>query len=395
MKLTLRYKFILYSVLLLIIVVGTSTYLYVFRDMEQRKAAAEQQTQRLARNIASLQLLDRQDWTVYQNYISQLMKINDDIIFISIYDQRNALRAFSLNFSLLAIDDEFLPRSRQAQIIKQLEAGAVASENKDDFLVQTVDIQSGDRVLGSVHVGFSLIEIRDNLYRDLNLNLAVALIILGVFVMISVYVSSRFTRPLEILNNAMAEVNRGNLNQSVIPTTGDEIAELTITFNSMIRGLKERKIIDELGTEISTVFRFEDLAELVRQRLGSAVNANAVRLYISQRNNPDRFNEITHGAQNAIVNEDIQLSGEHRQFLQNHKTGFRLQHAPVEIQKILNPDNPDVDGLVTPMLLNQQIFGMLLFELPKGKEEFSSSEKHFAVTLTAQAALAPGKRIAV
>jgi len=57
-----------------------STYFYTIREMKTKRAAVEDQIQRLARNIATIKLLDQQDWSVYQDYISQIMEVNDDIV---------------------------------------------------------------------------------------------------------------------------------------------------------------------------------------------------------------------------------------------------------------------------------------------------------------------------
>jgi hypothetical protein len=41
----------------------------------------------------------------------------------------------------------------QADIVRQLDAGAISAESADDLRTEMVNIQVGDRVLGSVNFG--------------------------------------------------------------------------------------------------------------------------------------------------------------------------------------------------------------------------------------------------
>jgi len=246
-KFSLRAKFIFLSTILVTLIIITVTYLFTIRELHSKRLSAESQIQRIAENVATMQLLDRQDWTVYQNYISRLIDFNKDIVYIAIYDDRLTLRAHSLNSELIEMQSARLNRRQEAQIVKRLDEGAIADESRADLRTQRVNIQMGDRILGSVHVGFSLIKINNELREAIFLIIGLAAFFFMVFTAVSVFISGRLTGPLERLSNAMTAVANGNLDQVIEIETGDEIGQLSKNFNEMVGGLKERKIIESLA----------------------------------------------------------------------------------------------------------------------------------------------------
>jgi HAMP domain-containing protein len=292
LKLSLRTKFILLSTALVTIIMASVTYFFIIREIDAKRTSVESQMKRIAQNIATLQLLDNQEWNVYQNYISQLMEFNKDIVYIAVYDDRNALRAHTLNTDLIEVNQPYLTRSAQAAIIRRLDGGAISEESKADFSTERVNILVGERVLGSVHVGFSMIGINDDLRNGIRLNTGLGIFFVLLFSLISVFISHRLIKPLERLNYAMKAVNEGNLEQKVEPETRDEIADLAFSFNEMIGGLRERQIIENLGNELSGTFQLENLAPLVRDRIKNALGASGARLYIRENDSTSRFYEI-------------------------------------------------------------------------------------------------------
>lgn len=364
------------------------TYFFTIRELEAKRAATASQIKRIAQNIATMQLLDRQEWSVYQNYISQLMAFNTDIVYIAIYDERNTLRAHTLNADLIEFERPILTRSMQAEIVRRLDNGAVANESSNDLLAERVDIQVGERVLGSVHLGFSVIDINQGLRHGILLNIGLGLFFVIVAGILSVLISRRLTRPLEQLSQAMESIKEGNLPQKVHPETHDEIAQLATSFNEMIEGLRERQIIENLGYELSATFQFARLAPLVREHLKNAIGAASARLYIQRRSARGIFNEITVTEDKKDAYPPIKMTREGEAFIREHKDGFMVHHAPPQVMAMLNHHPSDEAGLVVPMGVKDEFIGLLFFALPPGKESFGKKQRHFAAMLAGQAALA-------
>ncbi|MFQ5798304.1 MAG: HAMP domain-containing protein, partial [Bacteroidota bacterium] len=328
MKLTLRTKLIMLSTLLVTIIMGNVTYFFTIRELHSKREAVELQIERIARNIATMQLLDRQDWSVYQNYISQLMAFNDDIIYIGIYDDRQSLRAHTLNLGHLDIDrNRPLTRRVQADIVRRLDRGAIADESREDLRTHTVNIRFGDRILGSVHVGFSLIEINRDLRQGIVRNVVIAVVFFFIFSFLSTLLSRRLTGPLERLNKAMGAIAGGDLEQRVEVESGDEIGQLAQTFNVMVKGLRERRIIESLGHELSATFQLERLARLVRDRLSGAIGAARARLYLCQRDKVDLFCEVISRDENGQPSDPIRLDEQAKSYLLQGSGAFMLEAA--------------------------------------------------------------------
>jgi serine phosphatase RsbU (regulator of sigma subunit)/HAMP domain-containing protein len=366
----------------------TVTYLFTFREIEGRLSDVESQMQRIAQNIATMQLLDRQEWEIYQNYISQLMAYNKDIIYIALYDARGNLRAHTLNTEWLDLDQPVSSRRMQAEIVRQLDAGAISEESVDDLRTEILNILVGHRVLGSVNVGFSVIEINDKLKEKIVYILVLSIFFLLVFIAVSVYLSRRLTRPLEKLALAMRKINEGHLDQKVEPETQDEIGQLSGSFNMMVEGLKERRIIDDLGHDLSATFQLIKLTTIVQDSLRNAIGAKSVRLYIRDKLHDKEFYEITVPEKEKHRFPTLHIDKDVEKFIRNKSEGFMIHAATAKIMQTLNHLPGDEPGLVMPMMVKDQLFGMLFFALPDGKEVYSDKQRRFAATLSAQAALA-------
>lgn len=364
------------------------TFFFTIRGLKSKRADVENQVERIARNIATMQLVDRLDWSLYQNYISQLIAVEKDIIYIAIYDDRQDLRAHSLNLDLIDLENNgTISRQKQEEIVQRLDEGAVAVESQDDLRTQTVNIQSGDRVLGSVRVGFSLIEINNQLREDIVRNISMALFFLVIFGTLSVVLSRRLSKPLENLSTAMEEVKAGNLDLKVMIENRDEIGQLADNFNEMVEGLRERRIIEKLGQELGATFQLNRLAILIRERLRGVIGAKGAMLLLRDRQNKELYCEIIQD-QNSDQPCTLSLDNHQQSIFLENSDGFTLKTAPEEVKEAFqNPKSQNID-LVIPMNVKGELFGMLVFEGKADGKLVDRKRQHFASILANQAALA-------
>lgn len=389
LTISLRTKLIVLTTLLVTVIMANVTYFFTIRELNTKRAAVELQMERIARNIATMQLLDRLDWGVYQNYISQLMAFNDDIVYIAIYDDRNWLRAHSLNLALIEIDQTHnLTQRKLANIVRRLDRGSIAEESQEDLRTQTVNIQLGDRILGRVRIGFSLIKINDELRFGIVRNVMMALVFLAIFGALSFLLSLKLSRPLEQLNTAMAAVAKGDLEQQVVVASHDEIGQLAHSFNEMVEGLRERQIIENLGDELGATFQLERLARLVRESLSSAIGATSARLYLRQLEDFGTFYEIIPTGDRVESSVKVHLDEQTQSYILKVIDGFILESAPQHVKRALSDAHVEPQELLIPMLVKGQLLGFLIFSLPGGSSGFNNKQRHFAAILAKQAALA-------
>ena len=385
---SLRGKLILFTTVLVVVVMITATYLFAFREIQSRLENVESQMQRIAQNIATMQLLDRQEWEIYQNYISELMSFNSDIVYIALYDARGNLRAHTLNTDWLELDRPITSRRMQSDIVRKLDSGAISAESVDDLRKEIVNIQAGDRVLGTVNVGFSVIEINDRLREYVVYVIILSIIFLIIFISISIIQSRRLTKPLERLAKAMQKINEGQYDQKVEAVSEDEIGQLSQSFNMMVDGLKERRIIDKLGHDLSATFQLSKLSLLIQDSLRNAIGAKNVRLYLRNQSENNTFNEITNQGNSSGEFPPIRLQNNVEQYIRNELNGFMIHDTTSDVMTSLNHKPEDEPGLIIPMMVKDQLFGMLFFALPENKKSYTEKERQFAATLSAQVALA-------
>jgi nitrogen fixation/metabolism regulation signal transduction histidine kinase len=71
------------------------------------------------------------------------------------------------------------------------------------------------------------------------------LVVFGLGMLVALYLSWSFSRPVQRLTDAAREVAAGNLQVMVPPEGGVEISSLTRTFNEMVARLREKRLLEE------------------------------------------------------------------------------------------------------------------------------------------------------
>jgi adenylate cyclase len=84
-----------------------------------------------------------------------------------------------------------------------------------------------------------------SVYRIQRRNILIMIIVLTLAVCIVYFFSKTISGPIVRLFDATKEIERGNFRVDVVPSSGDEIGELTRSFVAMGRGLEEREKLKE------------------------------------------------------------------------------------------------------------------------------------------------------
>ena len=134
-RFSLRSKLIALTTVIVALVMASVTYFLTIRELAARRAGVEAGVERIARGVATLRALDRQDWDAYQTYITQLIAINDDIVYIAVYDDRRTLRAQAVNPLLVERRGEtqasLTPRD-EGDLVRKLDRGEVTPTPQDN-----------------------------------------------------------------------------------------------------------------------------------------------------------------------------------------------------------------------------------------------------------------------
>ncbi|MBN1409021.1 MAG: SpoIIE family protein phosphatase [Calditrichaceae bacterium] len=385
MRIKLRTKMIAFTIILVMVIMTAITYFFTIREINLKRSSLFDQVERIAQNVATLQLVDQQEWSTYQDYINQVMEANKDIIYIAIYDERNSLRAHALNMDLLELEYAVISNRLRANIVEQLDRGLVADDNRDDIRTARVNIMINDRIIGSVNVGYSLISINDELREGIVFNLILAGIFTVIFSIAAFVVSRRLAYPIEQLNDAMLRVTRGDLSKKIVPQTHDEIAELVLAYNTMIENMRERKLIDSLGKKLSSTFQINELASLIDRQLKDAIQAASIKLFITEQNNSATFRLVTDADEQTSSSFNLSQKSV-VDFFNAHQDGFILADVPDPVKKIFKSQN--ANDLMIPLIKKDKTIGILLFSLSNENEKFTIDQQHFAKSLSSPLSLA-------
>jgi len=102
-----------------------------------------------------------------------------------------------------------------------------------DMLYVAVPVNQGDQLLGFVRLSLPLQQVDESI-RHIQLTIVLATLTTSLLVVIlAIWIASRTTRPLSDLIRAANQMAAGRLESRLIPTTHDEIGNLTNTFNEM------------------------------------------------------------------------------------------------------------------------------------------------------------------
>jgi signal transduction histidine kinase len=141
-----------------------------------------------------------------------------------------------------------IKRSRkgpQEYVIKGVlgeEGDTPASQKTSSF---TIPIVVGDKRVGSIVIKRYLDDFSELSHQSLMKQLAATLGVFAFGIVLALYLSWTFSRPLQELSEAASKVAAGDL-QVQVPTVGkDEIGRLARTFNEMVVRLRENRQLEE------------------------------------------------------------------------------------------------------------------------------------------------------
>jgi class 3 adenylate cyclase len=111
--------------------------------------------------------------------------------------------------------------------------------------------------------------IHDQIAEQQRVGLAILLAGLGLGIGGGVFLARRLTRPVKRLAGAMEAVARGDMDQTVQVSSGDELASLAESFNRMTRALREKRRVREVfslymaGEVIERILRESEPLEMI------------------------------------------------------------------------------------------------------------------------------------
>lgn len=130
----------------------------------------------------------------------------------------------------------------------------------------------GKEQLGYVHIAVILDDFT-KLLRANNLNRLIAtMVVFALGVLVSLFLSMKYTQPIHKLAKAARKVAEGDLTQTMEVRGRDEIGELTESFNEMVKGLNERRELEERLRRSEHLSKIGQLASGIAHEVRNPLN---------------------------------------------------------------------------------------------------------------------------
>jgi serine phosphatase RsbU (regulator of sigma subunit)/HAMP domain-containing protein/preprotein translocase subunit YajC len=392
LKISLKLKITFVLLLLVIVMMTTVGYIFTVREQNLRVEQVKERMERLARNIATIRSVETEDWDVYQNYIDNQIKVNPDIVYIAIFDERGELKVNSLNSDWLALDSQRpLTNYEQANIVLRLDQRQVAAESQKDIESQSVNIIIGDRNLGTVNIGFSLVDLNDEMKSNLYRNLLLDAFFIFLAIIFSFIISSRIVIPLGKLTKAMEKISRGDFNQKLFISSRDEIGEMAKTFNFMANELQEKQVFENFSHELAFTIELEKISSLITERIAQALNSKQAYFFLKENEQASQFDLVA--AYPQKMNEKVTLAKNQQLCELAIRSRKPLSQKDFETHPELlsllgKLDAINENALICPLIIKDKVPGILILGESNQNKPYSESEISFLNILLAQGSVA-------
>ncbi len=391
-KISLKLKIASVFLLLVVVMMTTVGYIFTIRELNLRKEQVKLRIERLANNIATIRSVETEDWDVYENYIENQIIVNPDIVYIAIFDDKGDLKVHALNTNWLDLDiNRPLTKTEQANLVLRLDQRQVAEESQKDFETKSVNIIVGDKNLGTVNIGFSLVDLNDEMRKNLYRNLFLDIIFISLAMIISFFVGSRIVKSLGKLTTAMGKISQGDLNQELHIHSRDEIGEMAKTFNYMTKGLQEKQVIENFSHELGFTIELDRIASLITERIVIALNAKQAYLFLRNKNEATEYD--LNFAYPEHIKHEIKLIKNPQicEFLLEIRKPSSVQALhkfPAFSEQLSLLGQIDDNALICPLIIKEKVIGILMLCGSKTNTHYAENELNFLNTLIGQASLA-------
>jgi len=391
-KISLKLKIAFLFVLLVVVMMTIVGYIFMVRELNLRVEQVKERMERLARNIATIRSVETEDWDVYQTYIDNQITVNPDIVYIAIFDEQGELKVHSLNTDWLDLETQRpLTNYEQANIVLRLDQRQVAEESQKDIESQSVNIIIGNQNLGMVNIGFSLVDLNDEMKSNLYRSLLLDVFFIFLAIIFSFIISSRIVIPLGKLTKAMEKISRGDLKQKLQIESRDEIGEMAKTFNFMANGLQEKQVIENFSRDLGFTFELEKISSLITERIAQALNSRQAYFLLREKEQASHFDLVV--AYPEKINRKIILTRSQQLCdlaLKNRKplTGKDFEAHPELLSQLGELKSINENALICPLIIKDKVPGILILSESKKDKSYMESEINFLNTLIAQGSVA-------
>lgn len=212
---------------------------------------------RIAANNAPDKLLGEEELALFQ--LVKDIAENEQVAYALITDKKNVIKAHS------SIDEasKVYTAPRNLTLVRQDDEVKISSfvDNEKDILLFEKPITYQELTVGRVHLAVSQEAILQKIQAAKISILVLTVIITILGILLSLALSTYFSRPINELRESTVTIGQGDFNHRITIERNDELGDLGLAFNRMAEGLAESKMIREtFGKYVTPEIRDEILS---------------------------------------------------------------------------------------------------------------------------------------
>lgn len=169
----------------------------------------------------------------------------------------------------MKIGEQVGPR-RKERIIKAELGEPVSKEGKVYNVI--VPVIAGNEHYGYVHLQINVEDFSKLLEVNVLKRIVATSLIFGLGILIAVFLSLMYTKPIHNVVNAARRVAAGDLSPEIPEDRKDEIGELTRNFNFMVQKLREKRAIEEKLREVEHLSGIAQFARSIAHEIRNPLN---------------------------------------------------------------------------------------------------------------------------
>lgn len=242
MRIPIRIKLAMLITTLIVVIMVLASVFFYYSQKEEFIAQSMRFGSAIAGNLShnsSVALLENDEASL--NILLEEVSKMQDINYAMVLDKTGVIKAHS---DVQKIDKPYAPIAASEPITKNETTEIVKyKDGGKEILDFSTLVMFNKTVLGTIHIGISLESLHNKIKRFgiLVLILTTALTALGIWV--SFYISANFSMPIVDLVRGTNEIKQGNFSFRSQISNNDELGDLTLAFNDMAEGLRNKEII--------------------------------------------------------------------------------------------------------------------------------------------------------
>ena len=228
---------------------------------------------------------------------------------------------------------------KKERIIKAELGDPVSKEGKVYNVI--LPVVAGNEHYGYIHLKINAEDFSEILQSNVIKRIIATALVFGLGIIIAVFLSWMYTRPIHNVVNAARSVAAGDLTLNLTTDRKDEIGELTHTFNYMVQKLREERALEEKLREAEHLSGIVQLAKSIAHEIRNPLN------FISLSIDHLRKKYVQQGSEDKEAFESLITSIKHEIQRLNKLVGDFLDYGkPLR----LSLQEVDMNGLIDELI---------------------------------------------